>query len=158
MSDVNGPKCCCGCGHFVGKSFHKCILCQGRVWAGICFVEESLEGVNGTCHACAKGSAARLSSVPAPSSSSAPVSTSFSQNGSSSSDLKRWTGASGRVNGMKRKNMSEDFSSPPAQKKPRQSSSSKTKPLENRTTIRGATKALSESYDLFLFLVFDYEH
>ena len=146
LNGSKGPKCPCGVcvDKEVGNSFHKCKICRRRVWAGICFAEESLEGVNGTCHACAKGGGAKSSSVPAPSLSSAPVLTSFSQNGSSSSDLKRWTGASGRVNGMKRKNMSEDFPSPPAQKKPRQSSSSKTKPLEKSSMIGGATKALSE--------------
>ena len=59
MSDVNGPKCCCGCGHFVGQSFHKCILCQGRVRGGICFVGDGEEGVNGTCKACAKRGSGR---------------------------------------------------------------------------------------------------
>ena len=54
MSDVNGPKCCRGCGHIL-NSFHKCILCQGRVRAGIGFVGDGEEGVNGTCKVCAKG-------------------------------------------------------------------------------------------------------
>jgi hypothetical protein len=62
--------------------------------------------------------------------------------GSSLSSAKRWTGASDRVNGMKRKNMSEDFSSPPAKKKVRQSVAS---PSGNKTSVEGGkTNAPSE--------------
>ena len=45
--------CCCGCKHKVGKSFHKCLICRGRVYAGICFIDEGENGVNGTCFKCA---------------------------------------------------------------------------------------------------------
>ena len=55
-SGSKGPKCCCGVcvDEDVGNSFHRCLICKGRTRAGICFVEESLEGLNGICHACAK--------------------------------------------------------------------------------------------------------
>ena len=56
-SDMNGPKCCCGCGMVVRNSFHKCRVCQGRTWAAFCLVGE--EGQNGTCRACDKGRGAK---------------------------------------------------------------------------------------------------
>jgi hypothetical protein len=56
-SDMNGPKCCCGCGIVVRNSFHKCRVCQGRTWAAFCLVGE--EGQNGTCKACDKGRRAK---------------------------------------------------------------------------------------------------
>jgi hypothetical protein len=45
--------CCCGCKNKVGKSFHKCLKCRGRVFAGICFIDGGENGVNGTCFRCA---------------------------------------------------------------------------------------------------------
>ena len=56
-SDMNGPKCCCGCGIVVRNSLHKCRVCQGRTWAAFCLVGE--EGQNGTCRACDKGRGAK---------------------------------------------------------------------------------------------------
>ena len=45
--------CCCGFKNKVGDSFHKCLKCRGRVFAGICFVDGGENGVNGTCFRCA---------------------------------------------------------------------------------------------------------
>jgi hypothetical protein len=46
-------RCCCGCPELVGTSFHKCVVCGGAVFGGICFIDGGENGVNGTCLKCA---------------------------------------------------------------------------------------------------------
>ena len=137
-SGSNGPICCCGCGSVVKNQAHICQMCKGRVFAGFCFVGDGEAGINGICHACAKGGGARASSVPKSTLESS------SKDGSRASTGRRWTGNSERVNGMKRKNVSEDFSSPPAKKKSRQSTSSGS--AKKGAVSKGSQKASSELY------------
>ena len=147
VPNSDGPICCCGCGKYVGRSFHKCKICDGRTWAGFCFVGDGEEGMNGICHACDKGgraskaSEASLFSV-ASANRSPNSAASSSQADSSSLNVKRWTGNSERVNRMKRKNVSEDFSSPPAKKKARQSPASSSS--KKGSVLLGSHKAPSK--------------
>ena len=106
-SGSNGPICCCGCGSVVKNQAHICQMCKGRVFAGFCFVGDGEAGINGICHACAKGGGARASSV------SKSTLESSSKDGSRASTGRRWTGNSERVSGMKRRNAAT--SSAPAQ-------------------------------------------